>query len=181
VLHHESAYGALAHSGGMGHQAHMSRAATKARARAPHHMRAWRKMRGMTLEALGELVGMSSQNLGRIERGEVPYTQDSLEVIAEALGCSVADILARDPGRSDQATQQAPQAVNVGIPPEVAESVLQWVYQRLDLPEDEAQLLARASVLVMQQTAETEASRGTPDLIRARIEMAFGMLHSTRQ
>lgn len=67
------------------------------RERRPNFLRAWRKKLNMTLEAVGEEVGMTGPNLGRIEKGEVPYSQDLLEQLADIYGCEVADLLIRDP------------------------------------------------------------------------------------
>ncbi|MDN3574651.1 helix-turn-helix domain-containing protein [Methylobacterium longum] len=67
------------------------------RERRPSFLRQWRKSLNMTLEAVGEQVGMTGPNLGRIEKGEVPYSQDLLEQLAEIYGCEVADLLIRNP------------------------------------------------------------------------------------
>nr|WP_281436129.1 helix-turn-helix transcriptional regulator [Methylobacterium organophilum] len=67
------------------------------RERRPNYLRAWRKRLRMTLEAVGDEVGMTGPNLGRIEKGEVPYSQDLLEQLADIYGCEVADLLIRDP------------------------------------------------------------------------------------
>jgi transcriptional regulator with XRE-family HTH domain len=40
---------------------------------------------------------MDRTNLGKIERGIVPYDQALLERAAEAYGCEPADLLMRDP------------------------------------------------------------------------------------
>lgn len=40
---------------------------------------------------------MSQPQLGRIERGDQPYNQDLLEALADLYGCTVADLLIRDP------------------------------------------------------------------------------------
>ena len=66
-----------------------------------HFIRAWRKHRGLTLEQLAERIGMSHQNLGKIERGKVPYTQTLLEMLAEELRCDPADLIIRDPSDPD--------------------------------------------------------------------------------
>lgn len=44
---------------------------------------------------------MSQPQLGRIERGDSPYNQDLLEALADLYGCSVADLLMRDPSNPD--------------------------------------------------------------------------------
>jgi transcriptional regulator with XRE-family HTH domain len=61
-----------------------------------HHLRAWRKAKGLTLEQLAEAIGMSHQNLGRIERGLVPLGGEHHGSLARALGITAADIF-RDP------------------------------------------------------------------------------------
>ncbi len=40
---------------------------------------------------------MTGPNLGRVEKGEVPYSQDLLEQLADMYGCEIADLLIRDP------------------------------------------------------------------------------------
>lgn len=65
--------------------------------RRPTFIRAWRKHRHLTLENLAERVGITHASLSRIERGEQPYNQDLLDLLAEALMCDPADLLVRDP------------------------------------------------------------------------------------
>lgn len=40
---------------------------------------------------------MSHQNLGKVERGKVPYTQTLLELLAVELRCDAPDLIIRDP------------------------------------------------------------------------------------
>jgi transcriptional regulator with XRE-family HTH domain len=63
----------------------------------PTFIRQWRKHRGLTIEKLAERSGMSNGNLSNIERGKTGYNQETLEAIAEALQCSPADLIMRDP------------------------------------------------------------------------------------
>jgi transcriptional regulator with XRE-family HTH domain len=70
----------------------------------PTFIRQWRKHRGLTLDQLvsrlDELAGnlkLAGASLSRIERGLQPYTQATLEAIADALACDPADLLMRDP------------------------------------------------------------------------------------
>ncbi|MDF9791422.1 transcriptional regulator with XRE-family HTH domain [Methylorubrum extorquens] len=67
------------------------------RTRRPNFLRQWRKFRGLTLATVGDEVGMDGTNLGRIEKGEVPYSQDLLEALADLYGCEISDLLIRDP------------------------------------------------------------------------------------
>lgn len=64
---------------------------------ARHFIRAWRKHRGYTLEQLAEIVGVTHGALSQLERGETNYTQPMLEALSEALSCSPADLIMRDP------------------------------------------------------------------------------------
>jgi len=66
-------------------------------AKKPHFIREWRKHRHLTLEQLGERIGMTHQNLGKIERFVVPYNQGLLERLAEALGTEPASLIMRNP------------------------------------------------------------------------------------
>lgn len=67
----------------------------------PHFIRQWRKSRGWTLEQLAERVGMTHQNLGKIERFQVPYNQPLLERLAEVFATEPASIIMRDPSDPD--------------------------------------------------------------------------------
>lgn len=67
----------------------------------PTFIRQWRKHRGLTLDELGERVGMTGGNLSNIERGVTGYGQDTLEGLAEALQCGPADLLMRNPTDPD--------------------------------------------------------------------------------
>ena len=60
-------------------------------------LRAWRLHRKMTLNEACLAFDMDDTNLGRIERGIVPYNQSVIEAAAELYKCGVGDILERDP------------------------------------------------------------------------------------
>lgn len=66
-----------------------------------HFIRQWRKYRHLTIDQLADRIGTSQPNLSKIERGLVPYTQPMLEALADALQCSPADLLVRDPTDAD--------------------------------------------------------------------------------
>jgi transcriptional regulator with XRE-family HTH domain len=65
--------------------------------RHPTFIRQWRKFRGLTQTRLADRIGMSNGNLSEIENGNTAYTQETLEVLADALQCTPADLLMRDP------------------------------------------------------------------------------------
>jgi len=60
-------------------------------------IREWRKFRGLTQEQLGERVEMTGSHISMIEAGQRPYTQETLEAIAEALQTDPASLLMRNP------------------------------------------------------------------------------------
>lgn len=69
-----------------------------------HYIREWRQHRGLSLVKLaGRMVDdsgeelISSVSIGRIERGQQPYSQPILEALADALNTSAEDLLARNP------------------------------------------------------------------------------------
>lgn len=86
--------------------------------RPKHYLRAWRKHRGLSIEgaierakellsdrviAEGEegdmrRLGLSQPNISRIERGDLPYGQPLLEILAEVYGTDPASLIMRDPG-----------------------------------------------------------------------------------
>ena len=79
-----------------------------------HHIRAWRLYRGLKTQAeLAIKVGLTSQSISRLESGRMGYRQDILEKIAEALACSPADLLGRDPTATPFAA--APEAGPTGM------------------------------------------------------------------
>jgi transcriptional regulator with XRE-family HTH domain len=66
-----------------------------------HHIKAWRKFRGLTQVQLAERIGIDRSYLSQIESGKRRYDQPFLEAAAEALGCEVADLIVRDPTDPD--------------------------------------------------------------------------------
>lgn len=65
-------------------------------------IRAWRLARGFSQEELVDRVRnlgqpFTTSSLSRIERGDQPYNQRTLEALAKALGCEAADLLSRNP------------------------------------------------------------------------------------
>lgn len=65
------------------------------------HLKAWRTYRGYTQDRLAEMTGLSKPFISQLERGERGYTQDTLELLAEALRCDIGDLIVRDPTDPD--------------------------------------------------------------------------------
>lgn len=51
----------------------------------------------MTQEQLAAAVGTTKATISRLESGDIAYTQDSLEALADALGTHAAVLLTRAP------------------------------------------------------------------------------------
>lgn len=57
----------------------------------------WREYRNLTQERLAERIDRSPGLISKIENQQGPYTQQTLEAIAGALGCQPVDLLIRNP------------------------------------------------------------------------------------
>lgn len=64
-------------------------------------IRQWREHRGYSLDRLAGMVPMDKSNLSKVERGFLPYNQEMLERLAEALTTDPASLLMRDPTKQD--------------------------------------------------------------------------------
>jgi len=71
------------------------------RARQHWFLREWRKHRGYTQERLAEMIGTSKAHISNLESGKRQYTQELIELFAEALRCEPADLIVRDPTKPD--------------------------------------------------------------------------------
>lgn len=69
----------------------------KPRQRRRTFIKEWREYRGLSQEALGERLDTSGASISRIENGTQPYTQDTLEALAEALMTDPPSLLMRNP------------------------------------------------------------------------------------
>lgn len=74
--------------------------AKKTKKRRPTFIKEWRKHRALTQEQLGERLDLTQATVARIERGDIAYTQPVLEAMADALNCSPADLIMRDPSHA---------------------------------------------------------------------------------
>ena len=102
-----------------------------------HYLREWRDHRGYTLEQVADRlealaqqsqyltpngkkpIGTTSQNLGKVERGRVPYSQTLLEMLAEIYQTDPGSLLMRNP-----AADQAIYSIWDNIPPMQRETAL---------------------------------------------------------
>lgn len=65
------------------------------------YIRQWREFRGLTQEQLADRLETSVPSISRLESGTQPYTQDTLEALAEALSTDPASLLMRDPSNPE--------------------------------------------------------------------------------
>ena len=68
------------------------------RPRRRHFVAEWRASKQMTQAQLAAQLGMSEASISRIEDGKQPYSQDTLEGIAEALGVDPYQLIKGPPG-----------------------------------------------------------------------------------
>jgi transcriptional regulator with XRE-family HTH domain len=71
----------------------------------PTMLKQWRRHRGLSQEALGEMVGMKHTTIGRLEKGQTAYIQDTIEKLAHALDCSPMELLFIDPEKPGEYLQ----------------------------------------------------------------------------
>jgi transcriptional regulator with XRE-family HTH domain len=88
----------------------MPKIAREKRKRRPTFLRAWRKYRGLTQDGAcarieAALGSFDRSSLSRIEKGLQPYSQDTLEAMAEAYDCLPAELIGVDP--KDLTTREA--------------------------------------------------------------------------
>jgi len=65
----------------------------------PTYFRDWRKFRKLTLEQVADQMGIDPTSISRLERGEAPYDQYSLQQLATIYRCSIPELLYSDPIR----------------------------------------------------------------------------------
>lgn len=63
-------------------------------------IREWRKFRDLTQEQLAERMGIARSYVSHVEKGKRRYDQLFLEAAADALQCTPADLIMRDPTQS---------------------------------------------------------------------------------
>jgi transcriptional regulator with XRE-family HTH domain len=61
------------------------------------YLKEWRKHRGYTQDRLAEMTGLSKPYVSQLETGKRQYTQELLELFADALRCDPPDLIIRDP------------------------------------------------------------------------------------
>ena len=73
------------------------------------YIKEWREFRGLSLRRLADRIEMtgpaesiSYASIGRIENGVQPYSQPVIEALADALQCSVSDLLTVDPTKDGE-------------------------------------------------------------------------------
>ena len=87
----------------------MLRRMTSERTYGKTYIREWREFRNLSLRRLADRLEINGPNdtishaqIGRIEKGDQPYSQPILEAIADALSCTVVDLLSVDPTKEGE-------------------------------------------------------------------------------
>ncbi|WP_280950086.1 helix-turn-helix transcriptional regulator [Rhizobium sp. LC145] len=80
-----------------------------------HFIKQWREKRRMTQEELANAVGMAVSGISILENGKSGYSQQTLEAIAAALGCTPADLISRPPANDNDWRAKAREAVQLAI------------------------------------------------------------------
>jgi transcriptional regulator with XRE-family HTH domain len=62
-----------------------------------HKIKAWRKYKGLTANALADKAGVSASMISHLEQGKAGYTQKTLEALAEALDVLPCMLLCIEP------------------------------------------------------------------------------------
>lgn len=70
--------------------------------RPKNFIRAWRKYRGLTQEALAEAIGVATASISQVETGKQGFSDTTLYALAEALDCTAGDLLTREPPSVDE-------------------------------------------------------------------------------
>jgi len=65
--------------------------------RRPVFFREWRRHRGLSQEQLAARVGRAISWVSQVERGSIAYTEETLDLLAEALNCTPVDLIVRNP------------------------------------------------------------------------------------
>ena len=64
-----------------------------------------RKRRGLTQEKLAEKTGLSQNFIARLETGSKNPSIDTIEAIANAIGCDIEEIVRKDPDNTNIRTK----------------------------------------------------------------------------
>jgi DNA-binding XRE family transcriptional regulator len=116
IRHTDNTQGGFYPFGGVPPKIRVGQNLWMARKKRPTHQRTfvkqWRKHRGLNQDQLAERVGIGQNTISRLENGKIGYTQPIMEAIADALNCTVADLVIRDP-----TDPSAPWSIWESIPP----------------------------------------------------------------
>lgn len=83
---------------GQAHPSSMPKVRTRLKYERPRFFfREWRKHRGFTQEELASRMGVATPTISMIENAKIGFTDQTLVAFAEALNCTPADLLSRDP------------------------------------------------------------------------------------
>lgn len=78
--------------------------------------REWREKAKLTQTDVQDALGWSQSKISRLESGESPYDQDTLEMLAELYGCLTGELLLVDPNAPDALFSLLGQAARASEP-----------------------------------------------------------------
>jgi len=133
--------------------------------RGRHFLKEWREACGLSQQALADRIGTTKQSLSRVERHEQPYSQDTLELLADALKTTPAALLTGPPGAQIQ--EPPPNEAFLAL-------LLAAIFERIgSLGETEAAVLAEAVIEASHMPGDDLAAVSDPVAL-ARAIAAFG-------
>lgn len=147
----------------------------------PNYFKAWREYRGMTQTEVEALYEWPASRVSNLENGRATITSHVMMALARAYHCSVADLIARDPGPAAGLTSLD------GALPAGGLAALHDALAALSRVAAEAKAI-RSDVLPRLQTLETEVSEAAARITEAlrdtaalaeTFERAAGTLRAT--
>jgi transcriptional regulator with XRE-family HTH domain len=104
-----------------------------------NRIREYRKRAGLTMNDLAPRIGMTQGNLSKLERGEIGYTQYTLESLARELNCRPVDLISEggETGKIDEpllatvlaAVFERVRDINLRLEPQALAAICTHVYQ----------------------------------------------------
>lgn len=94
-----------------------------------HFLREWRNYRNLTQEQAADRIGIHFTTLGRIERRELPYSQEVLEAAAMAYSCEPWDLLNVNPHKEGEVVDFT--AILKDASPELRHEIIGYAKGRL--------------------------------------------------
>ena len=89
------------------------------------HLRAWRLLRGLSLEEVGAILHKRHSTISRWERGLMKLSTDDLEALAEIYGCTATQLAAPPAAANLVSTLDSLQQIACDMDPDILARWLQ--------------------------------------------------------